>query len=55
MITTIQCLLIAGAVCGGGLAFDRFEKERVTTGIASAIFAFAGLAGVITLELLVKR
>jgi hypothetical protein len=55
MITTVQVLLIAGALCGGGLAFDLFEKNNKVSGIACTIFTFVGLAGVVALELLVKR
>lgn len=54
MITAVQCLLIAGALCGGGLAFDLFPKGNNVGAIASVIFAFAGLGAVIALELLVK-
>lgn len=54
MITTVQVLLIAGALCGGGLAFDLFEKNSTVGGIACTIFALVGLGGVVALELLVK-
>ena len=54
MITAIPCLLFAGAVLGGGMSFDAFEKDRRGSGIACAIFAFVALGGVIALELLVK-
>lgn len=55
MITAVQCLLILGALCGGGLAFDLFPKGNNVGAIASTVFAFVGLGAVITLELLVKR
>lgn len=55
MITAVQCLLIVGALCGGGLAFDLYEKKGNNVGgTLSAVFAFLGLAGVVALELLVK-
>jgi len=54
VITVVQCLLIAGALCGGGFGFDCFEKDKNVAGIASVIFAFVGLGGVVALELLVK-
>lgn len=55
MITTVQCLLIVGALCGGGLAFDLFEKSNNVGGTVSAILALVGLAGVVIIELLLKR
>lgn len=55
MITFVQVVLIIGALCGGGLAFDLFEKQVVAGGIACTIFAFVGLGAVVALELLVKR
>lgn len=55
MITFVQVALIVGALCGGGLAFDLFEKNAAVAGIACTIFAFLGLGGVVALELLVKR
>lgn len=55
MITTVQCLLIVGALCGGGLAFDLFEKNNNVGGTVSGILALIGLAGVIAIELLIKR
>jgi hypothetical protein len=55
VITFVQCALIAGALCGGGLAFDLFPKGNNVGGIASTVFAFVGLAGVVALELFVVR
>lgn len=55
MIDVVQVALLVGAVCGGGLAFDLFEKNSTLGGIVCAIFAFLGLAGVVAIELLVKR
>lgn len=55
MIAWVQVVLLVGAVCGGGLAFNLFDKDSYAGGIASAILAFAGLAGIVALELLVVR
>lgn len=55
MITFVQCALIVGAIGGGGLSFDLFERGNVRGGFLAGFLAIVGLAGVVTLELLVKR
>lgn len=55
MITVVQCLLLAGSLCGGGLAFDLYPKGNNVGGTVSAILALIGLAGVVAIELLIKR
>lgn len=54
MITAIQCLLIAGALCGAGTAFDLFPQGNNVGGIACTVAALVGLAGVVALEVWVK-
>lgn len=55
MIEFVQVVLLVGAVCGGGLALDLFEKSNIAGGLTAGILAIVGLAGVVAIELLVKR
>jgi hypothetical protein len=55
VITFVQVVLLVGALCGGGLAFDLLEKGNNAGGIGSGVLAVIGLGVVVALELLVKK
>lgn len=55
MITFVQCVVLVGAVCGGGLAIDLFEKNNNVGGTLCAILTFVGLTVVVAIELTIKR
>lgn len=55
MITFVQVMLLLGSLLGGTYAFELFEKNATAGAIACVIFALIGLAGVVALELIVKR
>lgn len=55
MITFVQLALLLGALCGGGLAFDLLEKGQSLGGFASGFLAVVGLAGVVVIEITLKR
>jgi uncharacterized membrane protein len=55
VITFVQVALIVGAISGGGYAFEMLEKGNNAGGIGSGILAIIGLAGVVALELYVKK
>lgn len=55
MITFVQVVLIAGALCGGAYAFELLERDNTAAGLGSGVFALVGLGAVVALELLVKR
>lgn len=55
MITFVQVALIVGALGGGGLAFDLFEKNNNAGGVSCGILAIVGISIVVALELFVKR